>query len=90
MPLSEQYQASNTLKSGCTKLQWFKCIDRGQVPLGRDSHSSALINDKLYIFGGQGEGEVYFDDLYSCQIVEELTANGDTKYYADWELIDGG
>jgi hypothetical protein len=46
-----------------------------------------LINNKLYIFGGQGDGDIIFDDLHSCQILEEQDSQGNPVYVAQWELI---
>jgi hypothetical protein len=31
-----------------------------------------MINEHIYIFGGQGKGDVFFDDLYSV-FIDELT-----------------
>lgn len=39
-----------------------------------------MINNKIYIFGGQGEGEIIFDDLYCFEVIEELDAKGDTVF----------
>ena len=58
------------------------------MPLGRDSHSSAFINNKIYIFGGQGDGDMIFDDLYMMEVVERETPEGDVKFYAEWEVIE--
>ena len=69
-------------KSGPEKLRWFKCLDRGIIPQGRDSHSAALINNKLYIFGGQGDGDMIFDDLYSLEILEEANEKGEILFIA--------
>lgn len=66
--------------SGPARLKWYKCVERGPVPQGRDSHSSAMINNKIYIFGGQGDGDIIFDDLYSVEIIEEVDAKGDGTY----------
>jgi len=33
-------------------LRWIKCESIGEVPDARDSHSSCLVNDKIYIYGG--------------------------------------
>lgn len=52
------------------------------MPLGRDSHSSAYINNKIYIFGGQGDGDMIFDDLYSVEIIEHETPEGEYKFVA--------
>lgn len=61
------------------KLKWYKCEQRGDIPPGRDSHSSCFIGDKLYIFGGQGENEMIFDDFYSATITEE-----NNKFICNW------
>jgi N-acetylneuraminic acid mutarotase len=55
------------------------------VPAGRDSHSSALIGNKIYIFGGQGDGDIIFDDLYCLQVTEEVQSNGELIFNADWK-----
>lgn len=47
-----------------------------------------MINNKIYIFGGQGDGDIIFDDLYSVEIIEEQDAKGETIYVAQWELIE--
>lgn len=82
---SNHQAATNGIKKSLT---WYKCAERGPVPQGRDSHSSALINNKVYIFGGQGDGDMIFDDLYSVEIIEEMDSNGQTRYIAQWTLLE--
>ena len=72
MPNNSAYKSQFSTPSAISgKLKWYKCIQRGKIPEGRDSHSSAQINNKIYIFGGQGDGDAIFDDLYSVEIIEE-------------------
>jgi len=48
-----------------------------------------LINNKIYIFGGQGDGDIIFDDLHSCEILEETDPkSGDLVYVAQWTVIE--
>lgn len=65
-------------------LKWQQCEQIGQVPEARDSHSSCLVNDKIYIYGGQGKGEVFFNDLFSVRVIEQV---GSAKYIAIWQKI---
>lgn len=51
-------------------LTWRQCDQIGQIPEARDSHSSCIVNDKIYIYGGQGKGEVFFNDIYCVRIIE--------------------
>ena len=51
-------------------LQWKKCDQIGDIPEARDSHSSCIVNDKMYIYGGQGKGEIFFKDIYCARIIE--------------------
>jgi len=84
-----QSNDANKISKGPKKLRWSKCIESGSVPQGRDSHSGVLINNKIYIFGGQGDGDIIFDDLHSCEIQEELDAkSGETLYVAHWTVIE--
>lgn len=39
-----------------------------------------MINNKVYIFGGQGENDIMFDDLYSFEIIEEVDSKGETAF----------
>ena len=64
----QSYDVNKIPSKGPKKLRWHKCIETGSVPQGRDSHSGVLINNKIYIFGGQGDGDIIFDDLHSCEI----------------------
>lgn len=51
-------------------LRWIKCTQSGDVPSGRDSHSSTLANNVIYIFGGQDQGENLLDELYKVIVVQ--------------------
>lgn len=55
----------------------------GAVPAARDSHSSCVICDKIYIYGGQGKGEEFFNDIYSLRIVERIGE----RFTAIWNRI---
>ena len=68
-------------------LHWCKCEQIGSVPAARDSHSSSVINEKIYIYGGQGKGEVFFDDLYCARVIEQF---GGSKYIAIWQKVEFG
>lgn len=64
-------------------LNWVKCEQIGDLPEARDSHSSCLVNDKIYIYGGQGQGEVFFNDLYCAKVIEKPG----NKYVVIWQKI---
>ena len=66
------------------QLSWHKCTQVGDVPPARDSHSSCIVNDKMYIYGGQGTGEVFFDDLYCVRVFEQ---DAGSKFIAIWEKV---
>lgn len=51
-------------------LQWFKCEQEGDVPSGRDSHSAVVLNDQVYIFGGQDSNENLLNDFFVVRIVQ--------------------
>ncbi|EAN78005.1 hypothetical protein, conserved [Trypanosoma brucei brucei TREU927] len=44
-------------------LQWKECRGVGVVPTGRANHTSVLVENKMFVFGGHRELEV-FDELY--------------------------
>lgn len=68
---------------------WFKCQNLGDIPPARDSHSSCLIKDKIYIFGGQGVKDVFYNDIYSVRIIEQHKgALAQTSYQAIWQKIE--
>ena len=46
-----------------------------------------MINNKIYIFGGQGDGDIIFDDLYSFEVFEEQDAKCETVFVSQWEMI---
>jgi len=50
-----------------------------------------MINEHIYIFGGQGKGDVFFDDLYSVYI-DEIVDNetGAVTMRANWTEIKVG
>eukprot|EP00347_Sterkiella_histriomuscorum_P007476 403348772 len=81
-------QGFNNNGKALNQLRWYKCIQRGDIPQGRDSHSSALINNKIYIFGGQGDNDIIFNDLYSAEIIEELKENGEIQFVAQWTRLE--
>ena len=45
-----QYEQSQYVQSHF--LTWVKCDQIGDVPEARDSHSSCIVNDKIFIYGG--------------------------------------
>jgi hypothetical protein len=47
-----------------------------------------VIKDKIYIYGGQGKGEEFLDDIYSMRIEERIQANGELKFTAIWARIE--
>jgi hypothetical protein len=75
-------------KTQSSTLQWYKCIQEGDIPLGRDSHSCAEIGNRLYVFGGQGDNDVIFDDLHSVDIVQGVTPEGEVQFTAKWKRIE--
>jgi hypothetical protein len=68
-------------------LRWYRCEQVGDVPTPRDSHSCCAINEQIYIFGGQGKGDVFFNDLYQVQIDERINRDGSIKMVATWKEI---
>jgi len=40
------------------------------------------------VFGGQGDGDMIFDDLYSVEIIEEENEQGEVRFIANWEMIE--
>uniref|UniRef100_A0AC35GVZ2 Uncharacterized protein n=1 Tax=Panagrolaimus sp. PS1159 TaxID=55785 RepID=A0AC35GVZ2_9BILA len=62
-------------------LTWENLPTKGKAPSHRDFHASAIVNDKMYIFGGRGDDEdssttttststldTYCDKLYSFNL----------------------
>ena len=47
---------------------WSKPIISGDVPEARAGHSMTLIGTKLYVFGGNGDNGVYFNDVTSLDL----------------------
>jgi len=69
------------------QLKWYRCKNEGQVPKGRDAHSAAIINNKIFIFGGQSLNEELLDDIYCMTLIEDHTEEG-IQFTAKWERID--
>ena len=58
------------------------------MPESRDSHTSCIVNDNIYIFGGQGKGEgTYFNDLYRLKISQMDSKNYVPCFHAYFTLI---
>ena len=73
-------------------LRWYKCKQDGDIPEARDGHSSCKISDKIYIFGGQGENDQVFNDLYELTVEERFEDGADQQkdlpeYIAHWRKI---
>lgn len=45
-------------------LEWSQVTQQGDIPSPRRSHTAAVVNDQMIIFGGEG-GKSYFDGVYS-------------------------
>lgn len=60
----------------------------GTEPLPRESHSCTLVNDYIYLFGGQGTSikkkETYYNDLYKFKISIDKSSE---KVTGVWEKI---
>jgi hypothetical protein len=63
----------------------YKAGSQGQEPSLRDSQSCTQINNTCYIFGGQGEEDKLFNDLY---MLDFEIAESEKKFIAKWTLVD--
>jgi hypothetical protein len=63
----------------------YKAISRGDEPSLRDSQSCTQINNTCYIFGGQGESDKLYNDIYS--LVFEINES-EKKFIAQWAIED--
>jgi hypothetical protein len=45
-----------------------------------------MVGGYIYLFGGQGDGEIIFDDFYKGEILEEVV-NGEVKIICKWECL---
>ena len=77
---SLEHRTSDGIFNKNEALTWRKCDQIGDIPEARDSHSSCIVNDKLYIYGGQGKGEIFFNDIYCVRIIEQIGK----RYTALW------
>lgn len=73
-------------------LRWYKCKQVGDIPEARDGHSSCKISGKIYIFGGQGNNDQVFNDLFELTIEEKFEEGADLskdlpEYIATWRKI---
>ena len=58
------------------------------MPESRDSHTSSILNDNIYIFGGQGKGEgIFFNDLYQLKISPQESPNHIPRFHAVFTRI---
>lgn len=67
-------------------LRWFKCEQQGDVPTARDSHSVAVVNSQIFMFGGQDLNENLLNDLYKVNLSQSLVKKVLTK--STGETID--
>jgi N-acetylneuraminic acid mutarotase len=58
---------------------------QGEEPSLRDSQSCTQINNTIYIFGGQGDADKLFNDMYT--LIFDINENN-KKYIATWTLED--
>ena len=64
---------------------WYKAESQGQEPSLRDSQSCTQINNSCYIFGGQGENDKLFNDLY---VLNFDICESDKKFTSKWNIED--
>lgn len=53
-------------------LRWFQCEQQGDVPCARDSHTISIVNNIIWLFGGQDQNENHLNDLFSGELSQEL------------------
>ena len=59
------------------------CI--GFVPLPREGHAAALVDDVMYVFGGRGVDGKDLGDLAAFKISSELTLSSFSPYTLRWD-----
>lgn len=53
------------------KDKWKLQKTNGDIPYGRNGHTSTVVNDKMYVIGGWlGEGDVASDEVYTLDLVD--------------------
>jgi Rab9 effector protein with kelch motifs len=57
---------------------WYKPNVTGDIPGPRKAHSTSLVNNCLYVFGG-GDAENYFEDLYVLDVITHHWTKPETK-----------
>ncbi|OWF37075.1 nitrile-specifier protein 5-like [Mizuhopecten yessoensis] len=62
--------------------EWIKIEAKGEVPLGRSSHSTVVIGRKAFVFGGENTPRVPISNIVHCLNMDtktwsELTTSGD-------------
>lgn len=69
-------------------LQYYKCDQKGDVPTARDSHTAVLMpnSGKVYLFGGQGKNDKFYNEIYSCKI-HEIKTNKKKSFVTEWKQI---
>ena len=50
--------------------KWTELQCTGPIPSPRFGHASVLVDDVMYVFGGN-TGQTYLDDLYALQLSSE-------------------
>lgn len=76
-------------------LRWFKCKQEEEVPCARDSHTVTIVNNMIYLFGGQDQYENHLNDLYRGVLSQDLIPvpgknYHDRRFKITWRKIDCG
>lgn len=53
-------------------LRWFKCDQDGELPCAMDSHTVTIVNNLIYLFGGQDQNENHLNCLYMGILSQDL------------------
>ena len=52
------------------KVAWQQVMCSGQVPPPRYGHSAQIVGSRMFIFGGKGQNDKIFNDVYFLDLVE--------------------
>ena len=58
----------NKDKLDTSKQNWFEFLPYGPVPRGRAYHSTCIIGNNMYIYGGEDLGGSIFDNLWMLNL----------------------
>ena len=70
------------LTTASVSREWLRAVTVGPTPVGRYGHAVTMVGHKLYVFGGQHDGN-FFNDMWAF----DLNSSEPTFQYLQYLLI---